>query len=86
MITHIYGLISIGVIRLNTCLAFVMCESFCCDQESYCELLVTWKEELTRPLREAEEFLTTVEAQLNSITNTGPTMGAFISSAAAAGD
>ncbi|PWZ57239.1 Homeobox protein knotted-1-like 7 [Zea mays] len=50
--------------------------------ESYCELLVTWKEELTRPLREAEEFLTTVEAQLNSITNTGPTMGAFISSAA----
>ncbi|XP_066386217.1 homeobox protein knotted-1-like 7 isoform X4 [Miscanthus floridulus] len=50
--------------------------------ESYCELLVAWKEELTRPLREAKEFLTTVELQLNSITNTGSPMGALISSAA----
>ncbi|XP_021311669.1 homeobox protein knotted-1-like 7 isoform X2 [Sorghum bicolor] len=50
--------------------------------ESYSELLVAWKEELTRPLREAKEFLTTVELQLNSITNTGPPMGALISSAA----
>lgn len=50
-------------------------------QESYCELLVAWKEELTRPLREAKEFLTTVELQLNSITNTGTPMGALISAA-----
>ncbi|XP_066386215.1 homeobox protein knotted-1-like 7 isoform X2 [Miscanthus floridulus] len=52
------------------------------EEESYCELLVAWKEELTRPLREAKEFLTTVELQLNSITNTGSPMGALISSAA----
>jgi hypothetical protein len=43
---------------------------------------VAWKEELTRPLREAKEFLTTVELQLNSITNTGLPMGALISSGA----
>lgn len=58
-----------------------MCESLCINygQESYCELLVAWKEELTRPLREAKEFLTTVELQLNAIANTGPPMGALIS-------
>ncbi|PAN45249.1 hypothetical protein PAHAL_9G105200 [Panicum hallii] len=47
--------------------------------DSYCELLVAWKEELSRPLREAKEFLTTVESQLNSITSTGPPLGALIS-------
>jgi hypothetical protein len=40
---------------------------------------VAWKEELSRPLREAKEFLTTVESQLNSITSTGPPLGALIS-------
>ena len=50
-----------------------------CDQDSYCELLVAWKEELSRPLRESKEFLTTVESQLNSITSTGPPLGALIS-------
>lgn len=49
------------------------------DQESYIELLVAWKEELSRPLREAKEFLTTVESQLNSIASTGPPLGAPIS-------
>ncbi|RCV41104.1 hypothetical protein SETIT_9G109300v2 [Setaria italica] len=47
--------------------------------ESYIELLVAWKEELSRPLREAKEFLTTVESQLNSIASTGPPLGAPIS-------
>ncbi|OEL22668.1 Homeotic protein knotted-1 [Dichanthelium oligosanthes] len=47
--------------------------------ESYSELLVAWKEELSRPLREAKEFLTTVESQLNSIACTGPPLGALIS-------
>ncbi|XP_062212269.1 homeobox protein knotted-1-like 7 [Phragmites australis] len=47
--------------------------------ESYCELLVAWKEELSRPLREAKEFLRTVESQLHSITGTGPPLGALIS-------
>ncbi|KAF8674332.1 hypothetical protein HU200_003721 [Digitaria exilis] len=49
--------------------------------ESYCDLLVAWKEELSRPLREAKEFLTTVESQLNSITSTGPHLGALVSAA-----
>nr|CAB3493397.1 unnamed protein product [Digitaria exilis] len=47
--------------------------------ESYRELLVAWKEELSRPLREAKEFLTTVESQLNSITSTVPHLGALVS-------
>lgn len=51
-----------------------------CDQESYCELLLAWKEELSRPLREAKEFLTTVESQLNSIaSSTGTPLGALVS-------
>ncbi|KAL6636995.1 hypothetical protein ACP70R_024567 [Stipagrostis hirtigluma subsp. patula] len=44
--------------------------------EAYCELLAAWKEELSRPLREAKEFLRTVESQLSSIASTGPTMSA----------
>ncbi|CAN6281569.1 unnamed protein product [Urochloa humidicola] len=46
--------------------------------ESYCELLVACKEELTRPLREAKEFLTTVESELNSIASAGH-LGALLS-------
>ncbi|CAN6286977.1 unnamed protein product [Urochloa humidicola] len=47
--------------------------------DSYCELLAACKEELSRPLREAKEFLTAVESQLNSIASTGPPLGALIS-------
>ncbi|KAJ1293801.1 hypothetical protein BS78_01G096500 [Paspalum vaginatum] len=48
--------------------------------DSYCDLLVAWKEELSRPLREAREFLTMVESQLNSMASTGPPLvGALIS-------
>ncbi|WVZ60382.1 hypothetical protein U9M48_010416 [Paspalum notatum var. saurae] len=47
--------------------------------ECYCDMLVAWKEELSRPLREAREFLTTVESQLNSMASTGPNLGALIS-------
>ncbi|XP_062213282.1 homeobox protein knotted-1-like 7 [Phragmites australis] len=49
--------------------------------EAYCELIATWKEELSRPLREAKEFLKTVECELNSIASTGPPFGALISAA-----
>ncbi|TVU45273.1 hypothetical protein EJB05_04754, partial [Eragrostis curvula] len=47
--------------------------------ESYCELVAAWKEELSRPLREAKEFLRTVELQLSSI-SAGSSLGALISS------
>uniref|UniRef100_A0A0E0KII2 Homeobox domain-containing protein n=1 Tax=Oryza punctata TaxID=4537 RepID=A0A0E0KII2_ORYPU len=46
--------------------------------EDYCKLLVECKEELSRPLQEAEEFLRTVESELNSI-NSGPPLAALIS-------
>ncbi|KAL6843625.1 hypothetical protein ACP4OV_026687 [Aristida adscensionis] len=49
--------------------------------EAYCELLVVWREQLSRPLREAEEFLTAVESQLSSIAGAGPPLGALISAA-----
>jgi uncharacterized protein YoxC len=38
-------------------------------QEAYCNMLVKYKEELTRPIQEATEFLKRVESQLNSLTN-----------------
>uniref|UniRef100_A0A0A8YSP5 Uncharacterized protein n=1 Tax=Arundo donax TaxID=35708 RepID=A0A0A8YSP5_ARUDO len=47
--------------------------------EAYCELLADWKDELSRPLREAKEFLRMAESQLNSIASTGPPLGALIS-------
>lgn len=50
----------------------------CWHQEDYCKLLVECKEELSRPLQEAEEFLRTVESELNSI-NSGPPLTALIS-------
>uniref|UniRef100_I1PF17 Homeobox domain-containing protein n=1 Tax=Oryza glaberrima TaxID=4538 RepID=I1PF17_ORYGL len=49
-----------------------------CHKEDYCKLLVECKEELSRPLQEAEEFLRTVESELNSI-NSGPPLTALIS-------
>uniref|UniRef100_A0A0D9VYI0 Homeobox domain-containing protein n=1 Tax=Leersia perrieri TaxID=77586 RepID=A0A0D9VYI0_9ORYZ len=46
--------------------------------EDYCKLLVDWKDELRKPLQEAEEFLRTVELELNSI-KSGPPFSALIS-------
>lgn len=37
--------------------------------EAYCNMLVKYKEELTRPVQEAMDFLRKVESQLNSLTN-----------------
>ncbi|URD98321.1 homeobox protein [Musa troglodytarum] len=37
--------------------------------EAYCQVLVKYKEELTRPLEEAKEFLRRAESQFNSITD-----------------
>ncbi|RWV89940.1 hypothetical protein BHE74_00056564 [Ensete ventricosum] len=37
--------------------------------EAYCQVLVKYKEELTRPMEEAKEFLRRAESQLNSITD-----------------
>ncbi|KAF3323926.1 homeobox protein rough sheath 1-like protein [Carex littledalei] len=37
--------------------------------EAYCNMLGKYKEELTRPLQEATEFLKRVESQLSSLTN-----------------
>nr|BAM08928.1 class I knotted1-like homeobox protein [Asparagus asparagoides] len=44
--------------------------------EAYCNMLVKYREELTRPLQEAMDFLRRVESQLNSITN-GATASIF---------
>ncbi|WOK99582.1 homeobox protein rough sheath 1 isoform X2 [Canna indica] len=38
--------------------------------EAYCDILVKYREELTRPLQEATEFLKSVESQFNALTNT----------------
>ncbi|CAL9053049.1 unnamed protein product [Musa banksii] len=38
--------------------------------EAYCDLLVKYREELTRPLHEATDFLKRVESQFNALTNT----------------
>ena len=40
-------------------------------QEAYCNMLVKYREELTRPIDEAMEFLKRVEAQLDSIAGAG---------------
>ncbi|KQK20926.1 homeobox protein knotted-1-like 12 [Brachypodium distachyon] len=39
--------------------------------EAYCNMLAKYREELTRPIEEAMEFLKRVEAQLDSITGAG---------------
>ncbi|KAI0501447.1 hypothetical protein KFK09_016392 [Dendrobium nobile] len=46
--------------------------------EAYCNMLVKYKEELTRPVQEAMDFLRKVESQLNSLTN-GATVPFFTS-------
>lgn len=38
-------------------------------QEAYYDMLVKYREELTRPLQEAMEFMRRVETQLNMLTN-----------------
>ncbi|KAJ6807339.1 homeotic protein knotted-1-like [Iris pallida] len=44
--------------------------------EAYCNMLVKYREELTRPLQEAMDFLRRVESQLSSLTN-GATASIF---------
>ncbi|URE07812.1 homeobox protein [Musa troglodytarum] len=38
--------------------------------EAYCDVLMRYREELTRPFQEAMDFLKTVESQFNALTNT----------------
>lgn len=48
-------------------------------QEAYCNVLVKYREELTRPIDEAMEFLKRVEAQLDSISGGGSSSAARLS-------
>ncbi|RZR90761.1 hypothetical protein BHM03_00018721 [Ensete ventricosum] len=41
-----------------------------CQKEAYCEMLMKYREELTRPLQEVTEFLKGVESEFNALTNT----------------
>ncbi|CAL9093556.1 unnamed protein product [Musa textilis] len=41
-----------------------------CQKEAYCDVLMRYREELTRPFQEAMDFLKTVESQFNALTNT----------------
>ncbi|KAK8957605.1 hypothetical protein KSP39_PZI000296 [Platanthera zijinensis] len=47
--------------------------------EAYCNMLVKYKEQLTRPVQEAMDFLRKIESQLNSLTY-GTTTAPFLSS------
>ncbi|KAL5678865.1 hypothetical protein ACJX0J_014996, partial [Zea mays] len=47
--------------------------------EAYCNMLVKYREELTRPIDEAMEFLKRVEAQLDSIAGGGSSSSARLS-------
>ncbi|KAL0366316.1 UNVERIFIED_CONTAM: Homeobox protein knotted-1-like 1 [Sesamum radiatum] len=40
-----------------------------CQKEAYCDMLVKYREELTRPLQEAMEFMRRIETQLNMLTS-----------------
>ncbi|KAI8550145.1 hypothetical protein RHMOL_Rhmol06G0081900 [Rhododendron molle] len=40
-----------------------------CQKEAYYDMLVKYREELTRPLQEAMEFMRRIETQLNMLTN-----------------
>lgn len=51
----------------------------CAAQEAYCNMLVKYREELTRPIDEAMEFLKRVEAQLDSIAGGGSSSSARLS-------
>lgn len=37
-----------------------------CVQEIYCHMLVRYRQELTRPIQEADEFFRSMEAQIDS--------------------
>jgi len=39
---------------------------FVCMQEIYCHMLVRYRQELTRPIQEADEFFRSMEAQIDS--------------------
>ncbi|XP_037427643.1 homeobox protein knotted-1-like 4 isoform X2 [Triticum dicoccoides] len=39
-----------------------------CQKETYCDVLVRYKQELTRPIQEADEFFRAMEAQMESFT------------------
>lgn len=45
-------------------------------QESYCDMLVKYREELTKPLQEATNFLKKMESQFNALTDSS-TRGLF---------
>ncbi|RZS03983.1 hypothetical protein BHM03_00034248 [Ensete ventricosum] len=69
--------------RYSTLLgAFVDCQKVSPNSfascESYCEMLIKYREELTRPLQEATDFLKKMESQFNALTNTS-TRGIFSS-------
>jgi hypothetical protein len=49
-------------------------------QEAYHEMLVKFREELTRPLQEAMEFMRRVESQLNSLSISGRSLRNILSS------
>ena len=48
--------------------------------EAYHEVLVKFREELTRPLQEAMEFMRRVESQLNSLSISGRSLRNILSS------
>ncbi|PKA54231.1 Homeobox protein knotted-1-like 2 [Apostasia shenzhenica] len=52
--------------------------------EAYCNMLVKYKEELTRPVQEAMNFLKKAESQLHSMTNGGGSAASATAAAAAA--
>ena len=41
-------------------------------QEAYYDLLVKYRDELTRPIQEAMDFMRRIETQLNMLNNGGP--------------
>lgn len=40
---------------------------FLYEQEAYCDMLVKYREELTRPIQEAMEFIRRIESQLSML-------------------
>jgi len=41
----------------------------CRKQEAYYDMLVKYREELTRPIEEAKDFMQRIESQLNTLCN-----------------
>jgi hypothetical protein len=65
------------------CHSFLVSTRSCllkCVQEAYHEMLMKFREELTRPLQEAMEFMRTVESQLNSLSISGRSLRNILSS------